>query len=212
MEPEQASQQHAGDNANDLQEKKARRKRSRWGAETEAGLQVLAGAEVELQQQQPVAEQQHTQQQQQQQPGSGDGTDAARKKRRSRWEPETEAKLGIIQGLQIALPPAIAALVDAHVDPKTMELQRQLNIVSVLCQNVPAAITATCFAGLDAFGSPTVAPCRPHVSPVSSSRGSLAVGTLHAAQLACMSYAVPPLLYSSTHLLVYVRVRVVRYM
>jgi transcription initiation factor TFIID subunit TAF12 len=134
MEPEQASQQQAGDNANDLQEKKARRKRSRWGAETEAGLQVLAVAEVEqLQQQQPVAEQQHTQQQQQQQPGSGDGTDAARKKRRSRWEPETEAKPGIIQGLQIALPPAIAALVDAHVDPKTMELQRQLNIVSLLC-------------------------------------------------------------------------------
>lgn len=135
MEPEQQPEQSPS------ADQKKRRKRSRWGAETEAGLKVLAGAEVE--QGQPAGEQQ-----QGQQPAAGAtavaATDAAgeaeagRKKRRSRWEPETEAKPGVLAGLQIALPPSIAALVDAHVDPKVMELQRQLNIVSVLCREAPA--------------------------------------------------------------------------
>lgn len=112
-------------------DQKKRRKRSRWGAETEAGLKVLAGAEVE-QVQQPVAEQQQVQQPASATVATDDGAEAGRKKRRSRWEPETEAKPAVLQGLQIALPPSIAALVDAHVDPKVMELQRQLNIVSVV--------------------------------------------------------------------------------
>jgi hypothetical protein len=117
-------------------DQKKRRKRSRWGAETEAGLKVLAGADVEHGQ--PAGEQQ-----QEQQPAAGATAvaaadagaeaEAGRKKRRSRWEPETEVKPAVLAGLQIALPPSIAALVDAHVDPKVMELQRQLNIVSVLC-------------------------------------------------------------------------------
>lgn len=116
-------------------EKKARRKRSRWGAETEAGLQVLAGADVveQQQQQQQPAEQQQSAEAAAASAGTDAGADAdaeaGRKKRRSRWGPETENKPGVLQGLQIALPPSIAALVDMHVDPKVMELQRQLNNV-----------------------------------------------------------------------------------
>jgi hypothetical protein len=87
---------------------------------------VLAGGEVE-QVQAPVVEQQQVQQPVQATDG---GAEAGRKKRRSRWEPETEAKPAVLQGLQIALPPSIAALVDVHVDLKVTELQRQLNIVS----------------------------------------------------------------------------------
>jgi len=120
MDPEQQAHEQQ-----DQLEKKSKRKRSRWGAETEAGLKVLAGADVE-QVQQP-AEQQQPQQSAQ----ATDDAEAGRKKRRSRWEPETETKPALIQGLQIALPPSIAALVDMHVDPKVMELQRQLNNVSI---------------------------------------------------------------------------------
>lgn len=123
MEPEQQAQQLESP---DQRKSRRERKRSRWGAETEAGLKVLAGGEVE-QVQAPVVEQQQVQQPVQATDG---GAEAGRKKRRSRWEPETEAKPAVLQGLQIALPPSIAALVDAHVDPKVTELQRQLNIVS----------------------------------------------------------------------------------
>jgi hypothetical protein len=123
MEPEQAQQQLESPGQD---QKKCRRKRSRWGAETEAGLKVLAGGEVE-QVQAPVVEQQQVQQPVQATDG---GAEAGRKKRRSRWEPETEAKPAVLQGLQIALPPSIAALVDVHVDLKVTELQRQLNNVS----------------------------------------------------------------------------------
>lgn len=120
MDPEQQAHEQQ-----DQADKKSRRKRSRWGAETEAGLKVLAGADVE-QVQQPAE-----QQQPQQSTKATDDAEAGRKKRRSRWEPETETKPALIQGLQIALPPSIAALVDMHVDPKVMELQRQLNNVSI---------------------------------------------------------------------------------
>lgn len=57
---------------------------------------------------------------------------------RSRWEPESESKPAAATtttlpgGLQISLPPSIAALVDVNVDPHVMELQRQLNVVGVL--------------------------------------------------------------------------------
>jgi hypothetical protein len=123
MEPEQQAQQLDSPD----QQRKSRRKRSRWGAETEAGLKVLAGGDFE-QVQAPAVEQQ--QEQQSVQAATDGGAEAGRQKRRSRWEPETETKPAVLQGLQIALPPSIAALVDAHVDPKVTELQRQLNIVS----------------------------------------------------------------------------------
>lgn len=123
------------------QQSERRRKRSRWGAETEAGLQVLAS---------DAAQPSHAAPGGAEQPaaadsgsaaaadGGGAGADdaAGRKKRRSRWGPETEnttapGAAALVQGLQITLPPSIAALVDMHVDPRVTELQRQLNIVSV---------------------------------------------------------------------------------
>lgn len=160
MEPEQQPEQALESPSAD---QKKRRKRSRWGAETEAGLKVLAGAEVE--QGQPAGEQQ-----QGQQPAAGatavaaadagGEAEAGRKKRRSRWEPETEANSGVLAGLQIALPPSIAALVDAHVDPKVMELQRQLNIVSVLCGEAPAHQQQTHAAGTGSACSCLCMSCR----------------------------------------------------
>jgi hypothetical protein len=130
MEAEQQASQQAGLPSPDQERKK--RKRSRWGAETEAGLKVLASAEIEPEQVHPPAATEQQQQLVQQQSADGAGAEAeGRKKRRSRWEPETQAQPGLLQSLQVALPPSIAALVDAHVDPKVMELQRQLNIVSV---------------------------------------------------------------------------------
>lgn len=125
-------------------QKRQRRKRSRWGAETEAGLKVLAGAEVDAQQgpQHPPAEQQQQQQSLAAADGAGDAgaEPEGRKKRRSRWEPESQAQPALLQGLQIALPPSIAALVDAHVDPRVMELQRQLNIVSAAVHACSAGV------------------------------------------------------------------------
>jgi hypothetical protein len=134
MEAAELQQQQSAD-----LDKKTRKKRSRWGAETEAGLKVLAGDDVPHVQQPAEGQQPGEVQQQAQQSAPADdgaGAEGGRKKRRSRWEPETEAKPALFQGLQIALPPAIAALVDIHVDPRVMELQRQLNTVSAAAGNV----------------------------------------------------------------------------
>eukprot|EP00879_Flechtneria_rotunda_P016793 GHRR01017577.1.p1 GENE.GHRR01017577.1~~GHRR01017577.1.p1 ORF type:complete len:505 (+),score=142.42 GHRR01017577.1:148-1662(+) len=139
MEPENATN---GVDAADPQpaasgKRERKKKKSRWGAETEAGLKVLAGADVEeLQQEEQPAEQAGDK------PGDTPGDDKqqddepARKKRRSRWEPETDLKPATLPGLQIALPPSIAALVDIHLDPQVLELQRQLNIVNQQLQLV----------------------------------------------------------------------------
>ncbi|WIA22186.1 hypothetical protein OEZ85_004520 [Tetradesmus obliquus] len=117
-------------------ERRARKKKSRWGAETEVGLKVLAGSDETPQQ----ADQKQADEVQ----------EPASKKRRSRWEPESDAKPaaaaaaaagggGVLTGLPGALallPPSLAALVDIHVDPKVMELQRQLNNVNQKLQLV----------------------------------------------------------------------------
>eukprot|EP00883_Tetradesmus_obliquus_P014405 jgi/Sobl393_1/7448/SZX73474.1 len=114
-------------------ERRARKKKSRWGAETEVGLKLLAGSDETPQQ----ADQKQADEVQ----------EPASKKRRSRWEPESDAKPaaaaagggGVLTGLPGALallPPSLAALVDIHVDPKVMELQRQLNNVNQKLQLV----------------------------------------------------------------------------
>jgi hypothetical protein len=115
METEEQQQQAAaGDQGNATIEKRERRKKkSRWGAETEAGLKVLADKE------------EHPAPAEDKQEG-----EPAKKKRRSRWEPE-ESKPTVIPGLQIALPASLAHLVDINVDPKVMEIQRHLTNVSV---------------------------------------------------------------------------------
>ncbi len=97
----------------DPDSQKKRPRKARWGAETDAGKKVLESAA-----QQPEPE-------------------PAPKKRKSRWAPEPEQPAAVtsmvraIPGLpgQIILPAAIAALVDLN--PETLELQRQLNAVSV---------------------------------------------------------------------------------
>lgn len=119
-----------------------RKKKSRWGKETEVGEKVLAGADIEelapavAEAQPPEAAEQEPGEHQEavQQAAEPDGEGPARKKRRSRWEPESGNKqAATLPGLQITLPPTIAALVDIHVDPVVMDLQRQLNNVSVTC-------------------------------------------------------------------------------
>jgi hypothetical protein len=120
-----------------------RKKKSRWGKETEVGEKLLAGADIEElapagsvaeAQTAEAAEQEAGEQQAAaQQAAEQDGEGPARKKRRSRWEPESGNKqAATLPGLQITLPPTIAALVDIHVDPVALDLQRQLNNVSVI--------------------------------------------------------------------------------
>lgn len=141
MEPDPEGKEaptEAGRAAEGREERK-RRKKSRWGAETEAGLKVLEGSSQQTQ----------TSDQQSAEPapaaaatapsappadGGGDASaEPAPKRRRSRWEqqeakpaPTTQVTAG-----QIVLPEAIAALVNMHVDPKVVELQAQLKLVSV---------------------------------------------------------------------------------
>jgi len=128
--------------AGDATERRERRKKkSRWGKETEVGEKLLAGADIEevapaaappapaappstdaQAEPVPAAEQPAAEE---------EAGEPARKKRRSRWEPGSEQKpAAMLPGLQIALPASIAALVDIHVDPAVLELQRQLNAVS----------------------------------------------------------------------------------
>jgi hypothetical protein len=70
----------------------------------------------------------------------------------------------LLQGLPGALallPPSLAALVDIHVDPQVMEIQRQLNNVSATCYGY--SVLYRCAA------------CRTkHASSSSSSSGSAA--------------------------------------
>ncbi|KAF6262591.1 hypothetical protein COO60DRAFT_1699170, partial [Scenedesmus sp. NREL 46B-D3] len=145
MQPGQADEQaQAGAAAEDqaaeaaaaaaAAERRARKKKSRWGAETELGLKVLAGSDV-------VAEDP----QQADQKQADEVQEPASKKRRSRWEPESDSKPAaagtgaVLQGLPGALallPPSLAALVDIHVDPQVLEIQRQLNNVNQRLQLV----------------------------------------------------------------------------
>ncbi|KAG2483464.1 hypothetical protein HYH03_017647 [Edaphochlamys debaryana] len=106
-------------------QRRERRKRSRWGEETEAGKKVLetveatpaaAGAD---QQQQPAGEREGS--------VGPASADAAPRKRRSRWEPEEQKVIPGISGA-ITLPPSLAALVDLN--PETLELQMQLNNIN----------------------------------------------------------------------------------
>jgi hypothetical protein len=131
----------------DSREERRKRKKSRWGAETEAGIKVLEAV------QQPGGG------------GSGRGggaggaaraaaaaparaatpdapapgaAEAAPKRRRSRWEPQASehAALPASAGTaaaapgQIVLPDAIARLITLHSDPRVLELQAQLKAVS----------------------------------------------------------------------------------
>ncbi|GFR51314.1 hypothetical protein Agub_g13679, partial [Astrephomene gubernaculifera] len=109
--------------------RRERRKRSRWGEETEAGKKIL---EETAQQPEPNAATGAADSQPQAAgeregsagPGTGDG---APRKRRSRWEPEEQK---VIPGLStaITLPPSLAHLVD--INPETLELQMQLNNIN----------------------------------------------------------------------------------
>lgn len=113
-----ASEAKAAKDRAAAERREKRRKNSRWGAETEAGLKVLAEKDEQPQEEKPQ-------------------TEPPAKKRRSRWEPE-ESKAAVIPGLQIALPASIAHLVDFNINPEALEIQRQLNNVS--CSHLGAAI------------------------------------------------------------------------
>jgi hypothetical protein len=73
----------------------------------------------------------------------------------------------VLQGLPGALallPPSLAALVDIHVDPQVMEIQRQLN-------NVSAGVVLACRTNslectLGSSSSSTVGCCVAHASCV----------------------------------------------
>jgi hypothetical protein len=106
-------------------EERRQKRRSRWGAETEAGLKALGYSE-------DGSEQGTTAQ-----PGDqeqGDGRDAggepATKRRRNRWEPGDTKVATLVPGLPpIVLPSSIAHLVDLN--PESLELQRKLGAVGV---------------------------------------------------------------------------------
>jgi hypothetical protein len=101
-------------------DKPERKKKKRWGKETETGLKVLAQTET-----QPAAEGQQ---------GEGqEGEQPAKKKRRSRWEPEEAKQQIMVAGMAAVLPANIAALVEVNTDPRVAELHRQLTIVSNSC-------------------------------------------------------------------------------
>ena len=87
------------------------RRRRRWGAETEAGKQVLEEVAKEAA---PTPEGQQSGQP---------------RRKKSRWEAQEEVK-AVVPGmpLAIALPPSLAHLIDFN--PESLELNRQLNIVS----------------------------------------------------------------------------------
>jgi hypothetical protein len=99
-------------------DKPERKKKKRWGKETETGLKVLAETET-----QPAAEGQQGEAQEGEQP--------AKKKRRSRWEPEEAKQQIVVAGVAAVLPANIAALVEVNTDPRVAELHRQLTIVSL---------------------------------------------------------------------------------
>lgn len=97
-----------------------RKSRRRWGEETEAGKQLLQEAQREVTPE----------------PGSQeDGQQNQKKQRKSRWEqgPEVPAAAPTtaptVPGmLTLSLPPSLAHLI--NFDPESLELNRQLNIVS----------------------------------------------------------------------------------
>ena len=91
-----------------------KRRKKRWGEETEAGKKVLESV--------------------------ADGSaDPAAKKRRSRWEEQpTAPTLPLGLNASIILPAALAALVDLN--PETLELQRQLNQINNRLQIMNSSI------------------------------------------------------------------------
>lgn len=122
---EEHAQQHEQHQAHEQQQQRSERKRKKkWGEERVDALALLqqqqasAGAEGEHQ------AQQHEQQQH-------EGEEQCSKKRRSRWEPEPPPPAAIIcsSGLPmpIQLPQSLAHLID--VNPESLELNRQLNVV-----------------------------------------------------------------------------------
>lgn len=109
--------------------RRERRKRSRWGEETEAGKKVLEET-VSAKESTPGPATQEQQQQEnagEREGSAGPPSDAAPRKRRTRWEPEEQAK--VIPGLPtaITLPASLAHLVD--INPETLGLQVELNQV-----------------------------------------------------------------------------------
>jgi len=92
------------------QEPAERKRRSRWGKETEAGLKVLQGSDDA--EALPLSG------------DDGDGEPAQKKPRKSRWSDEPAQQL--VPG--VVLPPSLAHLVDTN--PESLELQRQLGNVS----------------------------------------------------------------------------------
>ncbi len=114
----------------------SKRKRTRWGNETEAGLAVLAQPEPDTGA--GVASPSGTAQGWEATPGADQqlegSADAGPRRRRSRWEPQDDALqlaplTAVIPGLPgaITLPPSLAALIDLN--PETLQLQMELNNV-----------------------------------------------------------------------------------
>jgi len=137
---EQESEPQAlGSDAGAAKEERKKRRKPRWGAETEAGLKVLETVQVPaggvvghgggaLDASGPAAPPPP-------QPNArppATTAEPAPKKQRSRWEdapaPPPVAPLPAVAG-QIVLPDAIAALVKLQSDPAVLELQAQLRMV-----------------------------------------------------------------------------------
>ncbi|KAF5843366.1 hypothetical protein DUNSADRAFT_17944 [Dunaliella salina] len=118
------------------QESKGREKRKKkWGAEKMEALSLLEqqGEASQHQHGQQVEDTSSQQEQQNKQhPSSGE---PATKKRRSRWEePPPPQAIISSSGLPIQLPQSLAHLID--VNPESLELNRQLNVVNQKLQNL----------------------------------------------------------------------------
>lgn len=108
VEPEEPSSESgsASSSAGDAAQKQKRR---RWGAETNAGKEVLRAASAETEQ-------------------TGEEP-SGKRSRKSRWDEKGEEETVSIPGLPgFTLPAHLAHLID--VDPETVELQKQLAAVS----------------------------------------------------------------------------------
>lgn len=85
----------------------SQKRRRRWGAETDAGKEVLRAASAEAEQ---------------------SGEPAGKRGKKSRWDEKAEEETVSIPGLPgFTLPAHLAHLID--VDPETLDLQKQLAMV-----------------------------------------------------------------------------------
>ncbi len=115
-------QQEAAAGSEALPRTASSKRRSRWGGETEKGLQVLQEvARAEDSVAVPAAAPASTS------PGPAAEEEPAAKRRKSRWGPEEPKPASIIAGLPVALPSSLAYLVD--VSPEVFDLQQRLAVV-----------------------------------------------------------------------------------